>query len=473
MRPFPFCSTGSQYSDYMVLDYSCLQGPSLSVCDHASISTSSITDNDQSSVSAHRLFLRSPNYPNEYENSLNCSCQVMGKKSNWKFLDFYLEERDEMDVCSRDRLQIANRSYCGSTLDDQKQTSSLITINSSTQLTFKSNDVITRKGFWLMITSEHPVQVSCSNLMESTTTIVSSSVVTTRIRAYSTLSTTTASTLAVDSLLSSNDNPTQHKRRHALSYVLLLTIVFVVVLLLLNFILIILCWRQRRKKEKIDVKSNGTNRPFFCSARSTSSSSSCVTYGETPVLTALDAQKQSSTSSRYIFQPTQHHLDTTPSTSTTTATTGPYEDLQDSSTLQRPLSKQKPSNDHLLYMQQRHIPSVSLASPQTGYNRMIHFPPAPIRCHFSTPAQTFYPAQPCFDSQHIYETIQDGQCPYQRLAATLRRPAAAPACSCYYERNEQGHPLRNAQPENSNMGVNPETLVWADLLQVFVCHTIF
>ena len=465
----------------MVLDYSCLQGPSLSVCDHGAITTSLLTDDNNPSVPAHRLFLRSPNYPNEYENSLNCSCQITAKKSHWKFLDFYLEERDELDLCSRDRLTIANRSYCGSTLDDQKQTSSLIAMNSSTQLTFKSNDVITRKGFWLMITSEQPVQVSCSNLMESTTTTMittmttTSSILTSTTLAYSTLS-TTGSTLPIESLLPKNENTTDHKRRFALSYLLLLTIIVVVVLMLLNLILVALCWRQRRAKDKIDMKSNGTNQPFFCSARSTSSSSSSVTYGETPVLTSLGAQKQSSTSSRYIFQPNHQHLDTTPSTSTTTATTGPYEDLHDSSTLQRSLTRQKTSTDHLLYTHQRHIPPVSLASPYTGYNRMIHFPPAPIRCHFSTPAQTFYPPQPCFDSQHIYETIQDGQCPYQRLAATLRRPAPAPqippACSCYYEHTEHNYPSRSAHPENSTMEVNPETLVWAGL-RVFVCHITF
>ncbi len=48
---------------------------------------------------------------------------------------------------------------------------------------------------------------------------------------------------------------------------------------------------------------------------------------------------------------------------------------------------------------------------------MVHYPLSPIRCHFNTSAQTFYP----LDSQHIYETIQDENCPYQRLAAQFRR----------------------------------------------------
>ena len=96
----------------MVLDYSCLQGPSLSVCDNRVLSTA--LNNE------HRLFLRSPSYPHEYENSLNCSCQINTKQSHIKFLDFYLEERDEINICSRDYLQIHNRSYCGSTIDDNQ-----------------------------------------------------------------------------------------------------------------------------------------------------------------------------------------------------------------------------------------------------------------------------------------------------------------------------------------------------------------
>lgn len=409
----------------MVLDYSCLQGPSQSVCDHASISSSLISDG---SKKEHRMFLRSPHYPNEYENSLNCSCQIQTRRANVKFLDFYLEERDETNQCSRDRFQIASRSFCGSNFDDQKQMHSHLTLNSSTELSFKSNDVITRKGFWLMLNSEEPFEVSCSNHLDlPSTTTTSITTTTTMMMVMSSTSTTESARVA----------PNQ-RRRHALSYVLLLTIVFVVVLLLLNLILMILCWRQKRNKQSIDSKRNSSHRPFFCSLRSCSSASSSGTYGETPVFNSLDAQKPSSTSTRYIFQPNQSQFETTPSTSTT----GPYEDLHDSLTLQ----KTKSTHDPSLYMQQR-----PLTSPYAGYNRMIHFPPPPIRCHSSTPAQTFYPPQPFFDCQHIYETIQDGLCPYQRLASTLRRPPAASSptstCTCACTQ----HPIR-IEP-------NPETLV--------------
>ncbi|CAF3325689.1 unnamed protein product [Rotaria sp. Silwood2] len=434
----------SQYSDYMVLDYSCLQGQSISVCDNRLISTSINKE--------HRLFLRSPNYPYEYENSLNCSCQINTKKSHIKFLDFYLEERDEMNICSRDHLQIDNRSYCGSTIDENNSISSLIFFNSSFQLTFKTNDVITRKGFWLTINSEQPLQVLCNNLIEltSTTTITTTTTTTTAIP-YSI--STFPILLTESSRLNNNNNNNNNKRRHTLSYILILTIVFVVILLLLNLILIILCWRQRRPKRTIDSKPDCTNRPFFCAIRSSSSSSSSITYGETPVLTSLDTQKQQTLSTRYIFQPNPQHSDTTPSTSTTTAT-GPYEDLNESMTLQRSFHKEKSSDNHSIYMQYR----PTFSSSNTAYNRMIHFPPAPIRCHFSTPVQTFYPPQPLFDSQHIYETIRDGHCPYQQLAATLRRQQH-PQCTCYCEHNEQIYSTRTHNNENLNTVSNPETLV--------------
>ena len=226
----------------------------------------------------------------------------------------------------------------------------------------------------------------------------------------------------------------------------------------------VLCWKQRRAKENIDSKSNSTNRPFFCSIRSSASasSSSSITYGDTPVLASLDAQKQGTASTRYIFQPNQQqqqqHLETTPSTSTTTA---PYEDLHESVTLHRSLHRQKTSNEHALYMQQKQIPAaVAAPSSHAGYNRMIHFPPVPIRCQFSTPAQTFYPPQPLFDSQqHIYETIPEGHCPYQRLAATLRRPPPPP-CTCYYEHREENYAnSRTPINEPSTIDTNPETLV--------------
>ena len=306
-----------------------------------------------------------------------------------------------------------------------------------------------------MIDSEQPLQISCNHLLESPSTIPTTTTMTTTTR-------TTAATIVhqpTTSLIPQTTDSTRsnQKRRHTLSYILILTIVFVVVLLLLNLLLIVLCWRQRRPKKSIDSK---TNRPFICSSTSSSSS---ITYGGTPMLTSLDPQKQQTLSSRYVLQSNQSHMDTTPSTSTTTAT-GPYEDLNDSMTLQRHCHHEKSPDNHSLYTQ--HRPTIS--TPNMAYNRMIHFPPRPIRCHFSIPAQTFYPPQPLFDSQHIYETIQDGHCPYQRLAATLRRQQhkqqpQPPQCTCYYEHSEQqAYPTRTHDDVNATGDLNPETLVWEE-----------
>ncbi len=405
---------GSQYSDYLVLDYLCLPGESLSVCDSRLISTSAI---DQK----HRLLIRSPNYPQEYENSLNCSCEITTMKSQIELLDFYLEERDEMNFCSRDYLQIGDQSYCDSNVDRS------IALHSSTHLTFKTNDVITRKGFWLMISSDQAIQASCRNSFEAPFP-------------FTTITSTITTTMSHSPALNTTSNSSKfHSTRHyTLSFILILTIIFVVALLLLNLLLIILCWRQRRSKDNLNSKIGTTHRPFFCSKRSETSSSSSITYGETPVLTSLDPQKRQTTS-------------------TTTATTGTYEDPNELLTLQR---QQKFHPNHSLYLQHRHEPKtfcpivLPSSSTNTGYNPMIHFPVGSMHCHFATSAQTFYP----LDSQHIYETIQDGQCPYQRLAATLRRQQQ---CTCHGAYTEQ-KPSTRTDDQGNNMTIesNPETLVW-------------
>jgi len=396
---------GSQYSDYMVLDYLCLQGESLSVCDNRVILTSEID-------LKHRLFIRSPNYPNEYENSLNCSCEIETRKANIKFLDFYLEERDEMNLCTRDYLQIGNQTYCDSTIDDQD-----ISVNSSSYLIFKTNDVITRKGFWLMINSNQPIQISCKNSFESPFP-------------------TTSPLPTLITVTETNSSHFHLTRRYTLSFILILTIIFVVALLLLNLLLIILCWRQRRSKENINSKTSNTHRPFFCSKRSSTSPSSSTTYGETPVLTTLDTQKRQTTS-------------------TTTTATGTYEDPNELLTLQRQ-QKFEPSNS--LYLQNGHQPKtfcpIVLPSCPTniGYNQMIHYPVAPIHCQFYSPHQNY-----SLDSQHVYETIQDGHCPYRRLAATLRRQQQ---CTCYCTHNEQKLSTKtDDHDKNITIESNPETLV--------------
>ena len=422
---------GSQYSDYIVLDYTCLQGQSLSMCDNNLILTSSINRK-------HRLFIRSPNYPNEYDNSLNCSCKINTNKANIEFLDFYLEERDEVDLCSRDYLKIANRSYCGSKVD---QLMSSTVFNSSIYLTFKTNDAITRKGFWLMIRSEQAIRVSCGNSFE----LSFPSLLSLKPRVHSTPLSSTSLIMMTDS------SRLPSTRRFTLSFILLLIIIFVIILLILNLILIIVCWKQRRSKESINSKtSSTTHRPFFCPKRSSTSSCSSITYGETPMFTSLDGQKRQTTS--------------------TTITTGTYDDPNELLTLQK---QQKFDYNQSYSLQHRHEPKkfcpivLPSCSANTAYNRMIHYPPSSNHCHLNSSTQTFYPLSHShnpFDSQHIYETIQDGHCPYQRLAATIRRQQQQqqqqPKCTCYCTHNE--HKTSTIKDDNDKNIVtewNPETLV--------------
>ncbi|CAF1537080.1 unnamed protein product [Rotaria sp. Silwood1] len=409
----------SQYSDYMVLDYSCLQGQSLSVCDNDLILTSLIN-------MKHRLFIRSPNYPYEYENSLNCSCKIHTNKSIIEFLDFYLEEHDEINLCSRDYLQIENQTYCDSKIEKNNQLISSFIHNTSINIIFKTNDVITRKGFWLMISSEQLIKVSCRNSFESPYPITSS-----------------LKTIVQSITLSTNSSRLNLTRRYTLSFILILIIIFIIVLLLLNLLLIILCWKQKRTKEIINSKTNCTHRPFFCSKRLSTSSCSSITYGDTPVFTSLDTQKKQTTS--------------------TTTTTGTYEDPNELLTLQQ---QQKFDHNQSLYMQHRYEPKtfcpivLPSCSINTGYNPMIHFSSAPIHCHFNSSTQTFYPLHSHYplDSQHIYETIQDGQCPYQRLAATIRRQQQK--CTCHCMHNEQNISITtDDHDKNVNIELNPETLV--------------
>ena len=382
----------------MMLDYSCLQGQSLSICDHRSIVSAPMDER------THRVFVRSPNYPNEYENALNCSCDVEASGSTVNVLDFALEERDETNQCSRDYLQVDDRSYC-----DAKLEPSSMRVNASARFTFKTNDVITRKGFWLMIHGDQSIRVTCGNsprLVTPSTT------------------TTTTTTTSTRNASASNVHRTRH---HTLSFVLLLIIIFVGALVLLNLLLLILCYRQRRSKDSVNSKTSSTCRPFFRpSKRSSTLSSSSSTYRDTPIPTAFDTQKR--TSSKFALHP---RVDTTPSTS---VTTGTYEDPNE--------FRQKLDFHPSVYF--RHEPNTFCP---------IVLSSAPMHCHCQTAAQSCCP----YDSQHVYETIKDGYCSYQRFAATLRRQQQQQqeTCSCYCSHQERTNEFQTNLPIEST----PETLV--------------
>ena len=353
----------------MVLDYLCLQGQSLSVCDNRMIST----------IGDHRTFLRSPNYPQEYENALKCSCSIQGSHLQFNLLDFYLEERDEINQCTRDYLQIDDEFYCDS--DSIK----MIERNLSVNVNFQTNDVITRKGFWLMITSDQSIEVSCHN----------------QAMPFSLISTTIQSTTRFNSSLNSE---------RSLFHGLILFVV--VVLLIFNLILFRLCWKQRKSKEI------SKHRPIFnCSKRSsesTSSTSSSMSYHNT-----LELPKSTG---NYLFR-TVYHSDATPSTSITTGPTGVYEDPSEL------VPSNGPQNHETVQFCPLVHPSCSLIN--NGCSRILN-----CHCSLSTYA---------YDSSHVYETIKERSCSYQRFAnATLCRP-----CPCQASCSGQNAPTIN----------NPETLV--------------
>ena len=330
----------------MIIDYICLQGKSVSICDNFRIRTS---NNDLK----HRLLIHSPKYPNEYENSLNCSCEIGTKKSRIEFLDFYLEERDEMNLCTQDYLSVGNGTYCDSTIDR------MINLNSSIYLTFRTNDIIKRRGFWLMVNSDQSLQVSCKNLSKSVSLITPILQNTVRSISLTTIKNTFHFHLM---------------RRYTLSFILILNIISVVALLFLNLVLIVLCWRQRHSNKSVNPNARKFHPSSLCSKHFSTSSSSSITYDETPVITPLDAQRQ------------QTALIAIPTSSI-------YKDQIELLTLQH---KQRYDRNHSFYLEPQHeqkafCSNVLLSTlTNTDCNDRSHF-------YISNRAYN------SLDSQHIYE----------------------------------------------------------------------
>jgi hypothetical protein len=328
----------------MMLDYACIQGESATICDERSIVTQPIDHK-------HRALLRSPNYPHEYDNGLNCSCQINGGRSDLTLLDFYLEERDELDACSRDSLQIDNRSLC-----DHVDSTWTLPLFTTSHLAFHSNDVITRKGFWLMVSSDQTIELICGNQP-------------------------TAMTMPTPPVL-----PVRHR---TLSSILIGTILCVILLLLANLCLILICWKQRRSKDSVHSKGSHSHRPLFCSKRSSDLSDSSISYHETSASNLVDAQRRT--------YPTRHaaHSETTMMCNTLT---GVYEDPSELLTLQR----------------QRVYPYIQHALETTPYCPLMvtHVPACP--CHSSNNLARYV-----YDSQHFYETIKDRSGTLRRPIATV------------------------------------------------------
>ncbi|CAF1263167.1 unnamed protein product, partial [Didymodactylos carnosus] len=375
---------------------------------------------------------------------------------------------------------------------------------SNIHLTFRTNDLITRKGFWLVIQpakseQQTSLKVTCQqhNLNSKLQPL---SIITTTATTSTTVSTTTTipnttlvsainfsqpSEILINEAMTSSSfgiHVPNRTHRSTLSFILIITAIFVASLLLLNLFLILLCWKQRSHSKKQSLQ-------FFTSSYNR----------DTPVMNSLESK--TTTSSRYIFDssPTVQHPQlphhNTPSTSTTK--TSSYEDPSELMTLNPnnttlsswnndaqqvnsssyhqypqivPLKKTVNPINNLAYLQQKTFrPILPMAPLSDGYNRMIHWPRLPIQCNFSpSPPEIHYP------DSHIYETIQDNNGtlpPYHRLASTMRRQRLChPQCTCvpatYHDAsfncrtcNENNNNNENNISAIESVQPNPETLV--------------
>ncbi|CAF0928225.1 unnamed protein product, partial [Didymodactylos carnosus] len=376
--------------------------------------------------------------------------------------------------------------------------------SSNIHLTFRTNDLITRKGFWLVIQptkreQKTSLKVTCQrhNLNNTlkplsivTTTTISSTLFTVTTTRYTTLTTTTIhfsqqSEILIDEAISPSSSSTHipnRTHRSILSFILIITAIFVASLLLLNLFLILLCWKQR------------------CHSKKQSSSFFTPSYDrETPVINSLESK--TTTSSRYIFDPspiTQRSQQPDNNTSSTSTTkTSSYEDPSELITLNPnnapsaswnndvqqfnlnlhhqcpqtvPLKKTVNTINNTTFLQQKIFRPILPSPPSSdSYNRMIHWPRLPIQCNFSlNPPEIHYP------DSHIYETIQDNNGtlpPYHRLASTMRRQRLChPQCTCvpatYHDAsfncrtcNENNNNNENTVSSDEFDQSNPETLV--------------
>lgn len=195
------------YSDYLFIIYDCVKSNSIvNICDK----NVNIELNDDTTTSdLESIYLQTPNYPNEYNNNLECNCYMkhhMNKSVQIELLEFDLESSNDQtpysslitdlslfdprlqsrgfndyssdksnNYCMKDYLGInGNTKLCGtlspfsSLLNIQKQDSMLALgkqSNKSPQrlINFKllSDDALTRRGFWLKLKVSNMNNLDC------------------------------------------------------------------------------------------------------------------------------------------------------------------------------------------------------------------------------------------------------------------------------------------------------------------------
>jgi hypothetical protein len=98
------------------------------------------------------LFFKTPSYPYEYSNNLNCKCSLNSQANQIQVqtIEFDLEETSSQNYCSKDYLSINKSKHCSK----MSPFKNLITLQNTTALTsldlqFYSDDALTRRGFWI------------------------------------------------------------------------------------------------------------------------------------------------------------------------------------------------------------------------------------------------------------------------------------------------------------------------------------
>ncbi|CAF0743571.1 unnamed protein product [Brachionus calyciflorus] len=173
-------------SDYITIAYECIPGSQkVDICsnDETFIIDSSLSKNsNKNSLSRFSSFyLTSPNYPNEYQNNLsNCTCKLEYVKidsnsdSNlddnsemnliFRNYEFDLEEKMDNDKCEKDLFRIksdkSEQIVCG----QYKNFKEFYSSGSKFSLELESDDMITRRGFLIKISTQPEIQCPYNSL---------------------------------------------------------------------------------------------------------------------------------------------------------------------------------------------------------------------------------------------------------------------------------------------------------------------
>ncbi|RNA31178.1 neuropilin and tolloid 2 [Brachionus plicatilis] len=160
------------YSDYLFIVYKCVQSAnSFSICDTIDTTLSS------------ELYLKSPNYPYEYLNNLDCNCSLTSQSSfiQIELLEFDLESLSSSinhasssqklrpfaasnASCSRDHLTIDSATQLCGTLKPFTTLSGR-SLPGPVTLRLKSDDALTRRGIWIKINTRAEITKCPDNFL--------------------------------------------------------------------------------------------------------------------------------------------------------------------------------------------------------------------------------------------------------------------------------------------------------------------